>query len=549
MESTAAEDGQLSQPLLPTTNSTTEEGRASSLEKTDTGQAQENVAEDREETSIRHEEEESPWYHSPLQLVAMLSNYSTSYNVVNISMVIPILKHTMKGTTPEDVAASASSLLAGMIVGQLGGGYLGDTHLGRLGALQLVMALQVVASIGGALLSSHMRRESFFVCLAIFRFLLGVGAGGVYPLAAVLSAENGKHQQRRYESPASEEDKVRRVVLTFSMQGLGFITVPLLSSMLLCMTSNLDAIWRLILAYGSVPGLVLMGARLWIYQMQSRQSTVFGEDEVVEEMPPIEADMQHSEQATDEEDAGEPQMEEGGGTLLRNMAILEEQVRPERHHGWWESIRRENNLVHKLLGTAGTWFLFDVLFYGNSLFQAVVIDAAFGGSRKGSDAISEISDTALKSLFVYSIALPGYAVAGALMGKRVGCALQTPKCVMLQGFAAMGTLYLALGTYWDALKRTPLILVLLYGLTFFFANYGPNTTTFILPSMVFSEECRTTLNGVSAAAGKLGALTGATLFGPLVEYTGDAHVMIICSAIALAAFLMTLKCVNAANLL
>jgi MFS transporter, PHS family, inorganic phosphate transporter len=82
-------------------------------------------------------------------------------------------------------------------------------------------------------------------------------------------------------------------------------------------------------------------------------------------------------------------------------------------------------------------------------------------------------------------------------------------------------------------------LLLLYSLTFFFANYGPNTTTFILPSLVFSPECRSTLNGLAAAGGKSGALAGATLFAPAADTWGDATVMFICSAVAVVAFVMT----------
>jgi len=65
-------------------------------------------------------------------------------------------------------------------------------------------------------------------------------------------------------------------------------------------------------------------------------------------------------------------------------------------------------------------------------------------------------------------------------------------------------------------------------------SVSPNTTTFILPSLVFSPECRTTLNGISAAAGKLGALTGATLFEPVAASVGD-----VCAFIALLSFILT----------
>ena len=46
-----------------------------------------------------------PWYKNPLQIMAMISNFSTSFNVVNISLVLPILKVVLKQihpVTPED---------------------------------------------------------------------------------------------------------------------------------------------------------------------------------------------------------------------------------------------------------------------------------------------------------------------------------------------------------------------------------------------------------------------------------------------------------------
>lgn len=49
----------------------------------------------------------------------------------------------------------------------------------------------------------------------------------------------------------------------------------------------------------------------------------------------------------------------------------------------------------------------------------------------------------------------------------------------------------------------------LYSLTFFFANFGPNVTTFIIPAELFPARFRSTCHGLSAAAGKAGAIVGA----------------------------------------
>jgi PHS family inorganic phosphate transporter-like MFS transporter len=49
----------------------------------------------------------------------------------------------------------------------------------------------------------------------------------------------------------------------------------------------------------------------------------------------------------------------------------------------------------------------------------------------------------------------------------------------------------------------------LYAFTFFFANFGPNSTTFILPAEIFPARLRSTCHGISAASGKAGAIIGA----------------------------------------
>ena len=44
--------------------------------------------------------------------------------------------------------------------------------------------------------------------------------------------------------------------------------------------------------------------------------------------------------------------------------------------------------------------------------------------------------------------------------------------------------------------------LLLYGISYFFTEFGPNTTTFIYPAELFPLEVRTTGHGISAGAGK-----------------------------------------------
>ena len=52
----------------------------------------------------------------------------------------------------------------------------------------------------------------------------------------------------------------------------------------------------------------------------------------------------------------------------------------------------------------------------------------------------------------------------------------------------------------------------MYAFTFFFANFGPNSTTFIVPAEIFPARLRSTCHGISSAAGKSGAIVGSFRF-------------------------------------
>ncbi|KAI8551718.1 hypothetical protein RHMOL_Rhmol06G0208400 [Rhododendron molle] len=51
--------------------------------------------------------------------------------------------------------------------------------------------------------------------------------------------------------------------------------------------------------------------------------------------------------------------------------------------------------------------------------------------------------------------------------------------------------------------------VVMSSLTFFFANFGPKATTFVVPAEIFPGRLKSTCLGISAASGKLGATVGA----------------------------------------
>ena len=534
----------------------------------------------------------------PNQLSAMISNFSTSYNVVSIAMALPILQSSFlpyahsvtdtddaydpdasggDGTAMDEVdAMCASALLGGMVIGQLVGGAASDA-IGRIPALYGAILLQIVGSLGSALVGLGMfggamvtiigEEMNVFEFLSMWRFVLGVGAGAIYPIAAVLSAESEEDDDDGLDETEKEARKVKMVAITFSTQGIGFLMVPALAYplMIILGEEGLDWVWRLILGIGALPGVILVFLRCCI----GRRRRIRGELVPSSEASANGASM-HSEM--DEGDAdmlvlGQPgentmPLMEDGGSESHEFSQNEER---QQHVGILESIKSEPNLFRKLCGTAGTWFLFDILFYGNTLFQPIVLESAFGkggnhttalnGLGSTDDAIDPQSEfdllveTSRDSLFLSLIALPGYFVSIAMLGRTTCCELviQTPRYVQMQGFALMAFLYALIGIFWESLTSMQVLLVLLYGSTFFFANYGPNATTFLLPSVTYSHDCRSTLNGISAAAGKMGAIIGASVFEPTADVLGDGMIMLICSAICVVALILTWKCVIVAH--
>ena len=83
------------------------------------------------------------------------------------------------------------------------------------------------------------------------------------------------------------------------------------------------------------------------------------------------------------------------------------------------------------------------------------------------------------------------------------------------------------------------LMLLLYGLTFFFSNFGPNSTTFILPAETFPVHIRSTLNGFSAACGKVGATIGSSAFKSLVAATSLEATMLACAGVSVAGLVLT----------
>jgi len=445
------------------------------------------------------------WYHFTAIVISGMGFFTDAYDLFCITTVTKLLGRLYyydpstgrPGSLPPNVSAAVNGVaLCGTFAGQLFFGWLGD-KLGR----KKVYGMTLMTMVGGALasgLSFGNTAKSVMTTLCFFRFWLGFGVGGDYPLSATIMSEY-----------ANKKTRGAFIAAVFAMQGFGILSggaVAIIVSTAfdrayprptfeenpgLSTAPQADFVWRIILMFGAVPAL------LTYYWRMKMPETARYTALVAKNTKKAASDMAKVLQVDIEEQAPEATKAAGNeqfGLFSREFA---------RRHG-----------LH-LLGTTSTWFLLDIAFYSSNLFQKDIYTAVgWLPSAKKMNAIHEVYKVArAQSLIALCATVPGYWCTVALID-HVGRFV-----IQLMGFFFMTIFMFALAIpYYHWRGHTcdsgycggqHTAFVIMYSLTFFFANFGPNTTTFIVPAEVFPARLRSTCHGISAAAGKAGAIVGA----------------------------------------
>jgi MFS family permease len=249
------------------------------------------------------------------------------------------------------------------------------------------------------------------------------------------------------------------VSLVFAMQAAGLIVGPLLAALLLVLGIHHDLVWRLLLAFGAVPALA-------VFQLRRNL-----------------AETPRFQQAAKQRNGQPVSFTEGFRRLLA---------------------RRDLRL--RLLGASLAWFLMDFAYYGNTVSSPMVLHAI--------SPTSSLLTQTLTQLAVFAVAaVPGYFVAAAMMD-RMG-----RKPIQVLGFAMMGISFLAMALI-PGIEKLIYPFLIIYGLSYFFTEFGPNATTFVYPAELFPVEGRTTGHGIASAAGKIGGFVGVFTFPLLMSWHG-----------------------------
>ncbi|XP_072965934.1 inorganic phosphate transporter 1-6-like [Typha angustifolia] len=439
------------------------------------------------------------WYHFTAIVVAGMGFFTDAYDLFCISLVTKLLGRIYyhvdgsptPGSLPPHVSAAVNGVaFVGTLSGQLFFGWLGD-KLGRKKVYGMTLMLMVLCSVASGL-SFSSTPTSVMATLCFFRFWLGFGIGGDYPLSATIMSEY-----------ANKKTRGAFIAAVFAMQGFGILAGGLTAIVISAAfkarfpapayavdpvgstVPQADYVWRLILMLGAVPAAVTY---YWRAKMpETARYTAL----VAKNAKKAAADMSKVLQVEITEE--QARVEESNETEAANSFGLFSH----------EFLRRHG--LH-LLGTATTWLLLDIAFYSQNLFQKDIF-SAIGWIPKAAtmsalDELYRISRA--QALIALCGTVPGYWFTVALIDVIGRFTIQ------ILGFAMMTVFMLGLAIpyhHWTT-DGNHIGFIVMYGFTFFFANFGPNSTTFIVPAEIFPARLRSTCHGISAASGKLGAIIG-----------------------------------------
>lgn len=439
------------------------------------------------------------WYHFTAIIIAGMGFFTDAYDLFCISLVTKMLGRIYytkpgapkPGSLPPDVSAAVNGVaLCGTLAGQLFFGWLGD-KLGRKKVYGITLMLMCLCSIASGLSFGH-EAKSVMATLCFFRFWLGFGIGGDYPLSATIMSEY-----------ANKKTRGAFIAAVFAMQGFGILgggvfamiisaafdakypAPPYEVDPVASTIPQADYVWRIILMAGAMPALLTFYWRLKMPET-ARYTALVAND-----LKQANADMSKVLQVDIEAEPAKVQQTAGSPSSSYGLLSKEFLTR----HG-----------LH-LLGTTSTWFLLDIAFYSQNLFQKDIFSAiGWIPAAKTMNSINEVFTIAkAQTLIALCSTVPGYWFTVALIDRMGRFAIQ------LVGFTMMTAFMFALAFPYDHWTQPGhhIPFVVMYSLTFFFANFGPNATTFVVPAEIFPARFRSTCHGISAASGKLGAMVGA----------------------------------------
>lgn len=415
-------------------------------------------------------------FHLRAVIISGTGFFTDAYDLFIIGAALVLIKQQWAPSKVLVGLLGSSALLAA---------FLGATVFGRLAdrlGRKKVYGLEAMIMAIGAVLSALSPNIWW---LLIFRFIMGIGIGGDYPVSAVIMSEY-----------ANVKDRGRLVALVFSMQALGLIAGPVVAMTLMASSVPPGIAWRVMLGLGALPALAVVLMRRRMPESPRYVAEVMGRPDQAQQ------------------------------TLQNFSGIGMQEARDDTSPAQVKRQWSRGKLMRWLVGTAGSWFLFDYAYYGNSISMPLVL--------KGIEPHAGTLTDMAWSLIIFAVfALPGYVLAFSKIDKIGHRRLQ------IMGFVMMALSFFVIGI-WHGVGLHPVAFLVIFGISYFFSEFGPNTTTFVIPAEIYPVSMRTTGHGLSAGVAKLGAFIGVFVFPLLSSAFGVGGTLLITSVFSILGALVSL---------
>ena len=418
-------------------------------------------------------------FHFKAAATAGAGFFTDSYDL-NVIGTVVLLATPQFHLTGGQISLLTSSTLLAVALGAMLFGWLGDLF-GRRRIYGLEAILMIVGSLVSALAPN-------VTVLLVGRLILGLGIGGDYPASGVLMTEFANRQNRG-----------RLVGFTFIFYVFGQVSAYLVSLLVLAVGVPDHLAWRWILGLGVLPSLLVL------YQRRH-----------MPESPRWTAEQGDEQRARQDLDAFVQSRASGFGAPAELPGV----------RVGLRSVVYNRRILLTVLGTAGSWFFFNIAVYGNSVSQPLLIKTI---TPHG----SVLSNTALNAVLVVCFSLVG-AIAGLVILDRI------PRCrLQMVGFGLCAIAMLAI-TLVPSLSASVVPFAAVFGVSLFGIAFGPNYTTMLLAAESYPTAIRSTFHGLSAGLAKVGAFAGALLVPLLLTGAGLRAVTLLAFCCYLAAIAATL---------
>ncbi|KAH9002419.1 MFS general substrate transporter [Lactarius hatsudake] len=395
---------------------------------------------------------------------AALGLISDGYQSYIMTMANVVFKRLYpKDYTPAVSTRVSNAVLVGAIIGQLFVGLVCDRFGRRVALVFTTLLIVLGATLGTVAHGAHGSAKGLFWFLTFARGLTGIGVGGEYPAASTSVSEAANEQMLSKRGPVF-------LMVTNFILALGS---PLASSVFLIALSiagenHLSTVWRICFGFG-----IFLPLGVLVFRLRMLSSKLYRKSAIKRRVP---------------------------------YHLVSKR--------YWRT----------LIGTGGTWFLYDFVAFPNVIFSGTIISSVIHNG--------DIKKIAEWQLLLSSITFPGIFI-GALLCNPLG-----RRNVMILGFGCYLLFALIIGLAYEKITKITPLFVIFYGLLqssglMSLFEAGPHASC-----RSYATPIRGTCYGISAAIGKAGAAIGVQAFAPIQTHLGTKWSFIIAAIGSFAGILV-----------